>query len=59
MILGISSSPLSQYENGVNIPNDMMKVQIANYFDITIDYLVGRSDIKRYPSTNKKQYHKL
>lgn len=41
-ILSISNKTLSQYETGSRIPSDKVKVQICDYFDVTLDYLLGR-----------------
>ncbi|MGD9154335.1 MAG: helix-turn-helix transcriptional regulator [Bacillota bacterium] len=35
------------YEQGRNFPNIEVLAKIADYFDVTIDYLVGRTDEKR------------
>lgn len=45
-ILNISNSTLSQYEAGNRIPGDDIKRKIAEYFDVSLDYLMGFSDIK-------------
>ena len=45
-ILHISQRSYSHYETGSrNIPIEML-VRLANYYDISIDYLVGRTDKK-------------
>ena len=45
-ILHISQSSYSHYETGSrNIPIEML-IRLANYYDISIDYLVGRTDKK-------------
>lgn len=41
--LHIANTTLSQYESGQRVPSDDVKMQIANYFDVTIDYLLGLS----------------
>ncbi len=43
-ILGISPQSLGYYENQVNKPDPDMLIKIANYFNVTIDYLLGRED---------------
>lgn len=45
-VLNIKNNTLSQYENGINEPNDEIKIKIADYFDVTIDYLLGRTNNK-------------
>ena len=45
-ILHISQHSYSHYETGSrNIPIEML-IRLANYYDISIDYLVGRTDKK-------------
>ena len=38
---GIVKSTVSLYESGKSSPNDEIKKKICDYFDVTIDYLVG------------------
>lgn len=45
-ILHISQRSYSHYETGSrNIPVEML-IRLANYYDISIDYLIGRTDKK-------------
>ena len=45
-ILHISQRSYSHYETGSrNIPIEML-IRLADYYDTTIDYLVGRTDTK-------------
>lgn len=48
-ILKISNSTLSQYETGARTPSDDMKIAIANYFGVSVDYLLGRDAIENMP----------
>jgi len=44
--LSVDQSTYSDYENGrINVPVDML-IKIADYYGVSLDYLVGRSDIK-------------
>lgn len=53
--LGIGLSTFSQYETGKREPDYSTLVRIADYFNCSIDYLLGRVDepnieIKKVPS---------
>lgn len=43
-ILGVKKSAVSLYETENNEPSDEIKVQIAEYFKVSIDYLLGLTD---------------
>lgn len=40
--LGVSKGIISLWENGLREPNMSSLIMIANYFKVTMDYLVGR-----------------
>lgn len=42
--IGASERGIQQYELGERKPNYDMLIALADYFDVSIDYLVGRSD---------------
>lgn len=44
MNIGASERGIQQYELGERKPNYDMLIALADYFDISLDYLVGRSD---------------
>ena len=44
MELSISQIAISQYETGVREPDNKTLIAIADYFDVSIDYLLGRTD---------------
>lgn len=52
--LNISNTTLSQYETGKRIPSDEIKIKIAQYFNVSIDYLFGQSNIKNPYVNNEK-----
>ena len=41
---GIDQKTLSNYEKGKTNPDSYALIKLADFFDVTIDYLVGRSD---------------
>ena len=41
-VLGVKKSLVSNYENGYSTPDIYTLVKIADYFDVTLDELVGR-----------------
>lgn len=40
----VGNDTIRKYERGEREPNISMLIKIADYFDVSIDYLVGRSD---------------
>lgn len=48
--LGISQNTYSQYEIGVlNYPVDVL-IKLADLYEVSVDYLLGRTDVKEpYP----------
>ncbi len=54
-ILNISNTTLSQYEAGNRIPNDEIKLKIADYFNVTVDFLLGRKD-NSYVNEKEERY---
>ena len=43
-VLGVSQQTISRWENNVVEPDIKSLIKIANYFDVTTDYLLGRVD---------------
>lgn len=42
--LSVDQSTYSDYENGrINVPVEML-IKLADYYDVSIDYIVGRTD---------------
>lgn len=50
-IVGLKSKgSIGQFETGLNVPSADILVALADYFDVSLDYLVGRTD---KPEINK------
>lgn len=41
--INVGNTTLSQYENGVRVPSDEVKLKIAMVFGVSVDYLLGAS----------------
>lgn len=56
-ILNISSSSIGMYETDRREPDDELKLKIANYFNVSVAYLMNETDIRKQntsPERNKK-----
>lgn len=48
--IGVSQAALSGYETGKYQPDNDILVRIANRLNVSTDYLLGKTDIKKTPS---------
>lgn len=46
--LNVGKSTISQYESDKSTPNDDIKKMLAEMFQVSLDYLMGNSDIRNY-----------
>lgn len=44
-IVGVGESAISQYENGKRQPDYDILNKLADYFGVSVDYLLGRTDV--------------
>ena len=52
--LGVSQNTYSQYENGVIALTDQVLIKLADFYSVSIDYLMDRTDIKEpYPKVKE------
>jgi transcriptional regulator with XRE-family HTH domain len=42
---GLSERGIQNYELGERVPTLQAAIALADYFDVSLDYLVGRSDV--------------
>ena len=52
--LQVSVATISNYENGRHIPDPVTLCKIADFFGVTTDYLLGRTNL-RYEAQNLKR----
>lgn len=45
-ILGITKTGISYWENGRSVPDNEMLLKLADFFDVSIDYLLGKTDVE-------------
>jgi len=45
--LGVSQNTYSQYENGIIAMSPEMLVKAADYFNVSVDYILGRTQNKK------------
>ena len=44
-IVGVSQQSINKYENHADEPDLQTLISIADYFDVSVDYLIGHTDI--------------
>ncbi len=52
--LGISQSTVGMWESGKREPNFETTKQLADYFEVSVDYLLGRDDITQSPTLDEQ-----
>ena len=52
---GIDQRTISNYETGKSNPDSYALIKLADFFDVSVDYLLGRTERDFYKSENKKQ----
>ncbi len=58
-VLGVSVGTVSNYEHGVHAPDPDTLMQLADYYGVSIDYLIGHTDCPCPISTiNREIYGK-
>ena len=56
--VGLSQSMLSSYENGTRSPRDEGTWdKLANYFGVSVSYLMGLTDTLHIPETDRGHFH--
>ena len=53
--LGVTPTQISDIENEKTLPSLARAVMLANFFDVSIDYLTGKTDIAREPKRAQEE----
>ncbi|MCX7746908.1 MAG: helix-turn-helix domain-containing protein [Clostridia bacterium] len=53
-LLGLSRSALSKYEHNDREPDRQAVAMLTDYFDVSVDYLFGRTNVRNHYSQNDK-----
>ena len=54
-IFGIAQNTLSQYETGKREPDTGLLLKMSDYFHVTVDYLLGNSNIRNFETNPDNQ----
>lgn len=54
-IIGVSESTISLYENGHRQPDFHTLIKLADYFNVTVDYLIGRENAYAIAQTSSQE----
>lgn len=55
----LSASALSHYETGISVPSIRITLRIAEYFHVSIDYLLGRSEFRNQEEVGERVKKKV
>lgn len=55
-ILKVSVGTVSNYENNIHFPDREALLQLADYFGVTVDYLLGRTSYRYSLDTLNEEY---
>lgn len=55
-ILKVSVGTVSNYENNIHFPDQEALLQLADYFEVTVDYLLGRTSYRYSLDTLNEEY---
>lgn len=54
----VTTATISNYENGNREPDIKTLLLISDYLDVSVDYLLGQTDVNLRPNYMKKPYYK-
>lgn len=53
-IIGVDRVTLARYESGARLPSLEVLIKLADFFEVSVDYLLGRTDSPSAKSENKE-----
>lgn len=56
-IIGVVLTTIAGYERGVICPSQDKLILLAQYFGVSADYIIGKTDIRNEPSTTSKDIY--
>lgn len=56
--VGIDQRTISNYETGKTYPDSYSLIKLADFFNVSIDYLVGRTDYNAAPTKEQNELMK-
>ena len=54
-IFNVTKTAISYWENGKTFPDELTIKQISDYFNVSLDYLLGRSNIRNPYKEDKEE----
>ena len=57
-VLSVAPSTIGMYERDEREPNDSITLKLAEYFEVSTDYLLGKTDIRNIEHEFNFAYHK-
>lgn len=57
-VLSVAPSTIGMYERDEREPNDSITLKLAEYFEVSTDYLLGKTDIRNIEQEFNFAYHK-
>jgi len=58
-LMNITYSSLSKYETNERFPEKELLVRLADYFDVSLDYLLGRSNARKTNEPLNSAFHSI
>lgn len=56
--VNVTAAAISNYENGNREPDIKTLIRISDYLNVSVDYLIGQTDVNIRPKDIKKPYYK-